>query len=141
MKKNHLILVCICTVILLLLGTSTAVVGYQSIQRTGDQARRTSQSADFFSYKVPSDLNTEDRLRHPVLCLMVWLFVQWYLFRGWILYEFSISVGAFNWIEIDYPLVFLRACFLIFVGSFWLKFWQQLSSAFGWNWSLETSPW
>lgn len=140
MKKNHVTLLCVCTVVLIILGSSTTVLGYQTVQRPEEPNKRLHQSEDLLSLRVPFDLKNEDRLRHPFLFLMVWLYLQWYLFRGWILYEFSISIGAFHWIQIDYPLVFLRACFLILVGEFWFRFWHQLSSALGWHWSLDSSP-
>ncbi|KYK24743.1 hypothetical protein AYK25_01565 [Thermoplasmatales archaeon SM1-50] len=140
MNRNPLIVVSICMVCLLILGSSTNVLGYQIVQRTGGRNRIVCQLEDFFFNIVEYVGKYGDNLRHPFLFMIVWFYLQFYLFRGWILYELSVSEDAFNWVEVEYPLLFLRACWLVFIGEFWLTFWQQFSSALGWNWPLDNTP-
>lgn len=140
MEKKPLIIVGICAIVVLVLSSLSTVVGYQTVERKGRNILG-DQSEDLLVNRVKSVVKNGDGLRHPFLFLSVWLYLQFYLFRGWILYEVSISKGAFNWVEIEYPLLFLRACSLILVGEFWLLFWQRVSSALGWNWSLDSIHW
>ena len=140
MKKHSLIGITICTVLVLILGASTNVLGYQIAKKTTTNTVFEKPEEALFN-KMKNDRTQTDNPRHLVLFLTVWLSLQFYLFRGWILYELSISVDTFNRINVDHPVLFLRACWLIFLGEFGLKFWQQLSSARGWNWSLDDTPW
>lgn len=141
MNRKELTVVSICIICLFIFWSSTNALGQQIVKIPAGETKKMYQSDDLLSNKIKPVLKNADRLRHPFLFLIVWLYIQFYLYRGWNLYELSISVGAFNWIQIEYPLLFLRAISLILVGTFWLKFWQQLSSVFGWNWFLETYPW
>jgi|GEM_PF-5355933 len=140
MIKKPLIMVGICAIAVLVLSSLSTVVGYQAVERK-ERNIVDDQSGDPLINRVESVVKNGDGLRHPFLFLSVWLYLQFYLFRGWILYELSISEGAYNWVQIEYPVLFLRACSLILVGEFWLMFWQRVSSALGWNWSLDCAPW
>jgi len=139
MDKRPLIIVSLCAVVLLVLGSSTSVLGYQTVQKIG-RNRTFDQSENLLINSVENVVTKRDGLRHPFLLMIVWLYLSFHLFRGWILFELSISVGAFNGVEIKDQLLFLRACWLILLGEFWLTFWQQISSALGWNWPLDGLP-
>jgi hypothetical protein len=140
MRKYPLIGGSICAAVLIVLASLTNVVGYQTVQITG-RSILAYPSEDTFSMSVENTVKKGDHVKHPLLFLIVYFYLVAHSFRGWILFEHSISMGAFYKIEIKHPLLFIRACWLIFLAEFWSTFWQRLSSELGWNWSLENPPW
>jgi len=104
MDKRPLIIVSLCAVVLLVLGSSTSVLGYQTVQKIG-RNRTFDQSENLLINSVENVVTKRDGLRHPFLLMIVWLYLSFHLFRGWILFELSISVGAFNGVEIKHQLL------------------------------------
>jgi hypothetical protein len=140
MGKYPLIGGSICAIILIILSSFTNVAGYQIVQHTGS-TNRSNQSEDAFSMFIENTLKKGNTVKHPFLFLFVYFYLVSHSFRGWILFEHSISMDAFYQIEIKHPILFLRACWLILLAEFWSTFWQHLSSELDWNWLLWDPPW
>ena len=66
---------------------------------------------------------------HPQYSILFNIIIKLLTFRfnrGQILYDFATSTGAFNWLTIDYPLLFYRALWLIISAEFLLSLFEPV---------------
>ena len=82
-------------------------------------------------------INKEDRLKHPLLYLSVFL-VAFRGIRGALLIFSSSNFPAwYGTLEIYYPLIFLRGLWLCGTTFLWQEFWVGVAKERGWNWGLQ----
>lgn len=133
--KKPLIAFSLCAVVFLVVASMSNVVAYPTIKKT-DRTRSPHRSEDFL-FKERGDIFKKiDFLKHPFFFLIIYRLAQFRLNRGWFLYEISTSIGAFNWMDITHPLLYLRGCWLVISTSEWLNFWGRISYLRGWNWPV-----
>ena len=133
MDKRPLIVVSLCAVGILFVSSLSSAVGYQTVKAT----MRTDiiEQSDSVRFKGTGDIvNKVGVLKHPLLFFIIYKLAQFRLNRGEFLYEISTSIGAFNWVDITHPVLFLRSCWLVFSTSEWLRLWETISLIMGWNW-------
>jgi hypothetical protein len=138
MHRNRILAGSLFMMILFILYPSTHVISAQTMKDTVTN-KVNDQSSNMFIKKIKTIGKIGDYLRHPILFVIVSVLFRFQFNRAWLLYELSISRGAFNWIETEFPLVYLRACWLLLSAECWLTFWQHLSYSLDWNWPLDTS--
>jgi hypothetical protein len=120
---------------ILFLSSLSTVVGYQTVKETMKK-NLIEQSEDSSLEGLGEMFNRVDLLKHPFLFFIIYILAQFRLNRGWFLYEISTSIGAFNWVDIAHPVLFLRSCWLVISTSEWLNFWGRVSYSRGWNWPV-----
>ena len=133
MDTKPLMVVSLCAVVFLLFSSLSTVAWYQTVKAT----MRTDiiEQSDGNCFKGTGDIFKKVGLpRHPLLFFIIYMQAQFRLNRGEFLYEISTSIGAFNWVDITHPLLFLRSCWLVFSTSEWLRLWETISLIRGWNW-------
>ena len=135
MGTKPLLVISLCTVVLLLFSSLSTVAGYQTIQATMRKGI-IEQSEDERSKGTGDIFKNVGLLKHPLLFFIIYILAQFRLNRGEFLYEISTSIGAFNWVDITHPLLFLRSCWLVISTSEWLNFWGTISYLRGWNWPV-----
>jgi hypothetical protein len=135
MVNKSLIGVSICAVILLILGSSSNVIGYQT-EKGIIRNNIIDQSWDVHFKKVVV-FEKVNLLKHPILFFIISVLAKFRLIRGEFLFNISTSIGAFNWINIEYPLLFFRAYWLTLSTDIWLTLWKEVSDSRGWNWPLD----
>ena len=137
MVKKPLIVISICAGILLVIASISNVVAYPTVKKI-NRDRILHHSEDYL-FKGKGDIFKKvDFLKHPLLFFIIHILAQFRLKRGgWLLYEISTSIGAFNWVDITHPLLFLRGCWLVISTSKWLNFWGTVSYLRGWNWPVD----
>jgi len=134
--KKPLIVVSICAVVLLFLSSLSNVLGYQAVKET--MRKGIIEQSEVSLFKGMGDIFKKvNLLKHPLLFLIIHILTHFRLYRGWFLYEISTSTGAFNWVDITRPLLFLRSCWLVISTYEWLSFWERVSYLRGWNWPVD----
>jgi len=77
--------------------------------------------------------------KHPILFIIVLMQVAFRLSRGFNLFFLS---GEWEWenrfpeFKVKYPLLFIRAYWLVLVGEVEFEFWAIVSNSLGWNWPI-----
>jgi len=77
--------------------------------------------------------------KHPILFIIVLMQVAFRLSRGFNLFFLS---GEWEWenrfpeFKVKYPLLFIRAYWLVLVGEVEFEFWAIVSDSLGWNWPI-----
>ena len=136
MNKKPLMVAILSAIGILFLSSLSTVVGYQTVKET-TRKNQIEQSEDSSLEGMGEMFNKVDLLKHPLLFFIISILAQFRLKRGWFLYEISTSIGAFNWVDITHPLLFLRGCWLVISTSKWLNFWGTVSYLRGWNWPVD----
>ena len=136
MDRKLLIGLSSCITILLILYSSSNVWGYQTCKGTIRNGIN-NQLEDILFKRNGDIIKKVDLLRYPLLFFLVSILARFRLHRGWFMYDISTDTGAFNWVDIKYPLVFLRSCWLIISSYEWLSFWGRVSYLKDWNWPLD----
>ena len=135
MKKKSLIMISICALVFLLCSSLSTVAGYQMVKETKRKGI-IEQSEGDRTKGIGDIVKKGGLLKHPLLFFIIYKLAQFRLNRGEFLYEISTSIGAFNWVDITHPLLFLRSCWLVISTSEWLNFWERVSYSRGWNWPV-----
>jgi len=134
-EKKPLIVVSLCAVGFLLFSSCSNVAGYQTIKAT--MRKGTIEQSEGDRFKETGDkFKKVGLLKHPLLFFIIHILAQFRLNRGQFLYEISTSTGAYNWVDIMHPLLFLRSCWLVISTYEWLSFWERVSYLRGWNWPM-----
>jgi hypothetical protein len=127
MDKKPLIGVSILAVVLLVLGSLSNVVGYQTVQ--------TSQQ-NLIKERIRQNIEVLDLVKHPLLYALIISIMTFRWNFGIKLRDISIETEPWGGIKIFHPLLLLWWLWIyqtIFINS---KFWQSLSNKFGWGWDL-----
>ena len=79
-----------------------------------------------------------DRVKHPILGLLVTMWMYFRLIRGQIFADISYDITYdYDWnFEIYHPILFFRLIILLFNTGLVIHFFEGLSNMFGWNWNI-----
>jgi len=140
MKKNILIGSMI-AVILLLLMPSIPAIQLKTIDSAA-QNNIIKKFNDLDFNELIDIFNTGQKIKHPILFLIVRVIAEFRFLRSGILYKESIDWCSphCRWVHphnpISNPFLFIRSLMLFFTTVLWSEFWGFVSDKLGWNWVL-----
>jgi hypothetical protein len=95
------------------------------------------EDLDFTKIKELLESGKLDRVKHPILGILVTMWIYFRFLRYRILsFSYDEIYDRIIWIEINNPIIFLRLVILLFNTLLVFCFFEGLSDKFGWNWNI-----
>jgi len=134
MDKKILVVSMTAAAILLLIPTIPAI---QHITIEEKSYNDSFEQLDFEDIKELIESRKLDEVKHPILYVILTIWLYFRVIRGNILYDISSDSHPFGGkITVHYPLIYIRGLWLVMTGEFSIVYLQELSNKYGWNWEI-----